>query len=245
MRLYQSMQLIAARKLWRDAETEVHAVCVEIGRPEWDWQRIDWLRRLRPAWRSDQARTRKFREGVDLATNLCHQNIVQVFAGYDLEDGDPVQHTESVNGHNLAVLLEKQRITGEPIPPRCVSQIMCDAEVAVRHAHEKGVVHGGFGAHEIWVTLRDGLVKVAGFGVRGVSRDFAHEDQAALARLRAEMQAAAPGTVDHEGRCSGVVMEWALRLGGPNSPTREFAAALDERHAGLPEGSGPNEPTLD
>lgn len=217
--LPKRLRLLVTAPLWTGEETETHWVCYELGPPEHSWRRIDWLRRLRPELRGDEARREAFREKSRLALALQHPGIVMTIVAEDLEDGEPIQLVESVPGHTLATLLERQGATGQTIPGACASRIIRYVERALDFAREKGAVPDGLDAGRIWVTT-EGRVLVGGVGQWRLARDDG-SDAMAVERLRAQLSAA--GELGAEVATDKDLGEWAMRVGGP-TPGTDFAA---------------------
>lgn len=217
--LPKRLRLIVSELFSTEEETETHWVFYEIGPPEHNWQRVDWLRRLRPELRGDEARREAFRERSRLAVALQHPGIVMTLTAEDLEDGEPIQLVESVRGHTLATLLDRHAATGEPIPRACASRIIRDVERALDFARAKGAVPDGLAARKIWVAT-EGRVLVGGVGQWRLARDDG-SDAIALERLRAQLRA--DGELGEEVATDGDLSEWVTRAGGP-TPGTDFAA---------------------
>lgn len=218
--LPKRLRLVASELLSSGAETETHWVCYQVGQPEWDWWRIDWLRRLRPELRSSEVRRQAFREGSRLAAELQHPGIVTTLAAEDLEDGEPIGLLESVRGHTLATLLERQGMTGDPIPRRCAARIFDEVARALDYARARGACHDGLAARDVWVGS-DGRVLVGAIDQWRRVGD-AGEDEPALRQLREELQLA--GDRAPKVAKDGEVEEWVTRIGEPTTPSAEFAA---------------------
>jgi len=166
-----------------------------------------------------------FREATRLAAELEHPGIVMTLAAEDLEDGEPIQLTESVPGHTLATLLERQAQAGEPMPPGSAARIIRDVTRALSHARDKGIFHVGLSAREIWVRT-DGRVLIAGLGHWRMDRD--ETEDAALEQLRTALQNASQGAVGEEPASDSAIERWVLQVGGPTR-SAEFAHRMRVR----------------
>jgi serine/threonine protein kinase len=97
---------------------------------------------------------------------LSHRNIVNVF---ELDrDGDIVFFTmELLDGELLGALIERMRPTAMQVLQAW--QLMRQLAAGLRHAHERGIVHGDLKPQNILVTC-DGELRILGFGA---AKEFA------------------------------------------------------------------------
>jgi tetratricopeptide (TPR) repeat protein/tRNA A-37 threonylcarbamoyl transferase component Bud32 len=89
---------------------------------------------LFPSQASTEDRLR-FRSEAELAAQLHHPNIVQIYEVGETECG-PYIALEYVEGGSLAELLR-----GGPQPPRQAAELIEALASAMQHAHERGIVH--------------------------------------------------------------------------------------------------------
>lgn len=115
-------------------------------------------------------------EEAQLARRLQHGNIVQVL-DFEIDDGVPFVVMELVDGCTLAALLKDLQRRGEALPLDAVLAVAERVAAALDYAHrlvdDEGipmkVVHRDVKPSNILLS-RDGLVKLADFGVAKVAR---------------------------------------------------------------------------
>ena len=104
-----------------------------------------------------EMRQRFYRE-AQTAGKLAHPNIVTVFdVGEDL--GMSYIVMEFVEGHTLAQLMKKQRLS---VPQ--IKHVIYNAGIGLDYAHQKGVFHRDVKPDNIMVSA-SGVVKVMDFGI--------------------------------------------------------------------------------
>lgn len=107
-------------------------------------------------------RARFIREAQS-AAKLNHPNIVQVYYVGE-EDGKPFFAMEFVDGVNLGDVIASER----QLPAERAAGIILQAATGLAKAHELGIVHRDIKPANILIN-RDGLVKVADFGIAHVT----------------------------------------------------------------------------
>lgn len=125
------------------------------------------IKRLRPSLAADAGQRAAFRSEADLARRLHHGCIVQVLDVGEDDQGVPFLVTELVDGCSLAQLLDR----GEPLTVAeaitAVDQVLAALDHA--HSHEGGaIVHRDVNPRNVLVS-RDGVVKLADFGIAKAS----------------------------------------------------------------------------
>lgn len=114
---------------------------------------------------ADETYVRRFHNEARAAAALVHANIVQIYEVGCVE-GVHYLAQEYVEGHNLQQLIDRGRL---PDVPQAVS-IMRQVASALLKAAERGIVHRDIKPANI-LLARDGLVKVADFGLARTSGD--------------------------------------------------------------------------
>ena len=78
---------------------------------------------------------KRFRSEAQAAARLDHPNIVPIYEFGELE-GRPFLSMRFVDGTDLA-----DQLTGKPMDPRRIAQLMSTLALAVHYAHQRGVLH--------------------------------------------------------------------------------------------------------
>ncbi len=107
---------------------------------------------------------RRFKNESKAIAMLSHPNIVKV---YDVSFGDRIQYIveEYIDGITLKEYLDQQKQIKWKEAIFFTTQIL----QALRHAHEKGIVHRDIKPQNI-MLLKDGTIKVTDFGIARFSR---------------------------------------------------------------------------
>lgn len=129
------------------------------------------LKRLMPELQNDQEFVQMFYDEANIASQLAHPNIVQIFELGEL-DGSLFIGMELLRGVNLRDILARLHQRAEALPPHLAVRIASNCLAALHYAHDfrdaKGrrlnVVHRDVSPQNIMVTF-DGVVKLVDFGV--------------------------------------------------------------------------------
>jgi serine/threonine-protein kinase len=112
----------------------------------------------------------RFLAEAEIASQLSHGNIVQVFDFGDVE-GVHYLAMELVEGMDLELLLRRLRDEGQQLDPTLAAFVAANAARGLGHAHEKmvdgrplGLVHRDVSPQNILVSV-SGEVKLADFGI--------------------------------------------------------------------------------
>lgn len=118
------------------------------------------LKVLHPYLTADPNVVERFRREAQLAAQLNHANIVEIFdiggrAGL-------LWYTMAyVSGPNLAQVVEQEG----PLPVARVVEILEDALAGMQHAHEHGLVHRDLKPENLLIEERTGEVRITDFGL--------------------------------------------------------------------------------
>lgn len=121
--------------------------------------RIVSIKLLKEEFLGNEEFMRRFRNESRAIAILSHPNIVKV---YDVSFGDRLQYIvmEYIDGITLKEYIEQQKQLSWKEAVHFTLQILS----ALRHAHEKGIVHRDVKPQNI-MLLKDGTVKVTDFGI--------------------------------------------------------------------------------
>ncbi len=108
---------------------------------------------------------RRFRNESKAIAVLSHPNIVKV---YDVSLGDRIQYIvmEYIDGITLKEYIGQQKV----IPWKEAVHFTVQILQALRHAHEKGIVHRDVKPQNI-MLLQDGTIKVTDFGIARITNN--------------------------------------------------------------------------
>jgi eukaryotic-like serine/threonine-protein kinase len=126
------------------------------------------LKQLRPEVLAGQDGVARFRREAEAAARLRHPNIVPI---YDIGrlDGVPYYAMEYVEGGTLAA-----RLAGVPLSLRAAARLVETLALAVRHAHEAGVVHRDLKPGNVLLAPDLDGPKIGDFGLaKGIDDDAA------------------------------------------------------------------------
>jgi len=127
-------------------------------------QRIVAVKVLRAQYSSDKEFVDRFRREAQSAASLSHPNMVNI---YDVGEEDGIHYIvmEYIEGKTLKDLINKEA----PLPVNQAVRIALQIAEALKHAHERNIVHRDIKPHNILLTA-DGRAKVTDFGIaRAVS----------------------------------------------------------------------------
>lgn len=122
-------------------------------------QRIVAVKVLRTQYSSDKEFVDRFRREAQAAASLSHPNMVNI---YDVGEEDGIHYIvmEYISGTTLKDLIKKEA----PLPVNKALRIALQIAEALKHAHERNIVHRDIKPHNILLTA-DGRAKVTDFGI--------------------------------------------------------------------------------
>ena len=136
------------------------------------------LKRLMPELQSDQEFVQMFYDEANIASQLRHPNVVQIYELGEL-DGSLFISMELLRGVNLRDLLARLHGRNSDLPMPLAVRIACSALDALDYAHafsdrtgrRLNVVHHDVSPQNVIVTY-DGTVKLVDFGVASIFHLF-------------------------------------------------------------------------
>src|SRR5690349_558765 len=110
----------------------------------------------------DQVAVERFKREADTAREIAHPNVVNVIDFGQTPDGSHFMTMEYLQGEELGQLLRREGAQ----PFDRIVRIMCQAALALDHAHSFGVIHRDLKPDNIFLTVTpDGdVVKLLDFG---------------------------------------------------------------------------------
>lgn len=116
------------------------------------------LKVLPEAFARDPDRLRRFEREARMLSALDHPNILAI---HDLgnDGGAPFLVMELLEGETL-----RQKLQGQPLPPRKVVEIALQVATGLSAAHERGILHRDLKPGNLFLC-RDGRVKILDFGL--------------------------------------------------------------------------------
>ena len=137
--------------------------------------RVVALKVIRREVLSDAEGVGRFEREMQLVSQLDHPNVVR---GYDAGPaGDTLfLAMEFIEGSDLGKLVKQ----GGPLPVMQACEYIRQAALGLAHVHERGLVHRDIKPHNLIVSLREGLVKLADLGLARLPRGYQGELTAAL-----------------------------------------------------------------
>jgi len=108
---------------------------------------------------------RRFRREIAVASRLDHPNVIRAC---DAEPGGAGHYLamEFVEGTDLGRMVKQ---TG-PLSAAQTCEYIRQAALGLQHAHERGLVHRDVKPHNLILSIRDGLIKVADLGLARLHR---------------------------------------------------------------------------
>lgn len=127
--------------------------------------RIVAVKILKSEYLANEEFKRRFRNESKAVAVLSHPNIVKVF---DVSFGDAIQYIvmEYVEGITLKNYITQQGI----VDPREALYFITQILRALKHAHDKGIVHRDIKPQNI-LLISDGTIKVTDFGIARISEN--------------------------------------------------------------------------
>lgn len=127
--------------------------------------RIVAVKILKSEYLANDEFKRRFRNESKAVAVLSHPNIVRV---YDVSFGDAIQYIvmEYVEGITLKNYITQQGI----VDPREALYFITQLLRALKHAHDKGIVHRDIKPQNI-LLVSDGTIKVTDFGIARISEN--------------------------------------------------------------------------
>lgn len=128
--------------------------------------RYDAVKIMRDDTAANEELRRRFRAESQAVAMLSHPNIVSV---YDVSHSEDVEYIvmELIDGITLKEYMRKKGI----LEPSEVLDFSMQTAKALEHAHSKGIIHRDIKPQNI-MLLKDGMLKVADFGIASLDNDF-------------------------------------------------------------------------
>lgn len=128
--------------------------------------RYDAVKIMRDDTAANEELRRRFRAESQAVAMLSHPNIVSV---YDVSHSADVEYIvmELIDGITLKEYMRKKGI----LEPSEVLDFTVQTAKALEHAHSKGIIHRDIKPQNI-MLLKDGMLKVADFGIASLDNDF-------------------------------------------------------------------------
>ncbi len=127
--------------------------------------RIVAVKILKQEYLANEDFKRRFRNESKAIAVLSHPNIVKV---YDVSFGDAIQYIvmEHIEGITLKEYINQQGV----VNPREAIYFITQLLRALKHAHDKGIVHRDIKPQNI-LLISDGTIKVTDFGIARISEN--------------------------------------------------------------------------
>jgi serine/threonine protein kinase len=127
--------------------------------------RLVALKLIRKELLADPEVVGRFHREIQVLSQLDHPNIVHAYdAG--AAGGTHFLAMEYVEGTDLGRLVKQ----GGPMPVFQACAYIRQAALGLQHAHERGLVHRDIKPHNLIMSVRDGLIKVADLGLARLPR---------------------------------------------------------------------------
>ena len=123
------------------------------------------LKVLEPRWAQDHGVVARMLDEAEVTRRVRHRGLVRILSGERRDDGIAYLAMELIDGMNLGVLLDHDRLELGAIA--AIGAQIADAVAAL---HEAGIIHCDLKPDNVMVEYRDGLagwprIKVIDFGV--------------------------------------------------------------------------------
>jgi serine/threonine-protein kinase len=164
------------------AELSQNATTAVFKAYETSLDRFVLLKRLRPAFRTDDELTARFQDEARIAARIQHPNVVSIYSFGKDETGAYIIG-EFVEGFDLARLIGRSAI-----PPDVALYVLGQSARGLKAAHDRHVLHRDLKPSNILVS-HDGEVKLSDFGMASISTvtdALAHEIRGTPAYLAPE-----------------------------------------------------------
>jgi serine/threonine protein kinase len=121
----------------------------------------------------------RFQREIQILSKLDHPNIVHAC---DAGSAGATHYLamEFVEGSDLGRLIKQ----GGPMPVEQACAYIRQAALGLQHAHERGLVHRDIKPHNLIMSVRDGLIKVADLGLARLPRAVNEEATAMLSGVK-------------------------------------------------------------
>jgi serine/threonine-protein kinase len=147
--------------------------------------RVVALKVIRKELLADAEVVGRFSREIQVLSRLNHANVVRSLDAGPLAQPTSLAGKGAVQGHFLAMEfiegtdLAKLVKQGEPLPVEQACAYIRQAALGLQHAHEKGMVHRDIKPHNLIMSLKEGLIKVADLGLARLQRTV-NEDLTAV-----------------------------------------------------------------
>ena len=124
----------------------------------------------------------RFQREIRVLSQMDHPNIVHAYDAGAVPSADrPVTGgyflaMEYIEGTDLGKLVKQ----GGPLPVHQACEYIRQAALGLQYAHERGLVHRDIKPHNLIMSVRDGLIKVADLGLARMPRTLDSEATATL-----------------------------------------------------------------
>jgi serine/threonine protein kinase len=141
--------------------------------------RVVAVKLLRKELLADAQVVARFYREIQIVSQLDHANVVHAYDAGPAGAGHFLA-MEYIEGTDLGKLVKQ----GGPLPVQQACAYIRHAALGLQHAHERGLVHRDIKPHNLIVSLKEGLVKVADLGLARLPRPINEECTAALSGVR-------------------------------------------------------------
>jgi serine/threonine protein kinase len=137
--------------------------------------RLIALKLIRKELLSDTEAVQRFYREIQVVSKLNHPNVVRAYDAGAV-GGTHFLAMEFIEGSDLGRLVKQ----GGPLPVLQACEYIRQAALGLQYAHERGVVHRDIKPHNMIISAREGLVKVADLGLARLPRAVSGEVTAIL-----------------------------------------------------------------
>jgi serine/threonine protein kinase/WD40 repeat protein len=158
----------------------------------------------------------RFYREIQVVSHLDHPNVVHAYDAGPVPpaDGSRAAATthflamEYVEGTDLARLVKQ----GGPLPVAQACEYIRQSALGLQHAHERGLVHRDVKPHNLIMSRREGLIKVADLGLARLPRALSDAATAALTSVGATTGTLTPANAVLIGTADYLAPEQALNF---------------------------------